>query len=153
MKNGTPWASSSVQSSGQLPPLSSQNFSNGGGTTTTAAGQNSAPGLGSHNISISHSLEILLKVAERFGVPVMVLAVFLFLTREAAIAIHGTIIEPVVASHQKFIDVVSEQTKAQTDAMHEQAAAFSKLADSHDDQLMLLREALGKGHSDDQLPN
>lgn len=92
-------------------------------------------------MSIERATELFLKAAERFGVPVVLLCVFLWMARETAIAVHQTIVAPVVTSHTKFIDTISEQSKQQTEAMQSQAAAFKELAEAHEEQLVILREA------------
>lgn len=96
-------------------------------------------------MSIEKAAEVFLKAAERFGVPVVLLCIFLWMARETAIAVHQTIVAPVVTSHTKFIDTISEQSKQQTQAMQSQAAAFKELAEAHEEQLVILREAFPDG--------
>ena len=45
-----------------------------------------------------------LALLERFGVPVAILAVILWFSREAAISLHSTVLVPVVKSHTEFLD-------------------------------------------------
>jgi hypothetical protein len=92
-------------------------------------------------MSIEKATEMFLKAAERFGVPVVLLCVFLWMARETAIAVHTTVVAPVVTSHTKFIDTISEQSKQQTQAMQAQAEAFRELAEAHEEQITILREA------------
>lgn len=93
-------------------------------------------------IPLDRAADTAVRVAERFGVPVIILAALLYLAREVAIGLHSTVIQPVVASHQKFIDVICEQAERQSDAMAEQASAFDDLARTHGEQVILLRRAL-----------
>lgn len=92
-------------------------------------------------MSIESISETLVKVAERFGVPVVLLGVVIWLGREAAITIHTTIVTPVVESHTQFIETICEQSKQQTAAMESQAGAFKELAEAHEEQIAILREA------------
>lgn len=52
--------------------------------------------------------EVALRVAERFGLPVVILAVVLWFAREAAVSLHGTVIIPIVKSHTEFLDATRE---------------------------------------------
>ena len=60
-----------------------------------------------------------IKIGERFGVPVMLLIVVLFFAREACVSIHATLLVPIVKSHCEFLESTSEtlheidQTQAQ----------------------------------------
>jgi hypothetical protein len=92
-------------------------------------------------MSIDTVSEAMLRIGERFGVPVVVLGVILWLGREAAIGIHASVVEPVVASHTRFIDTICEQAKQQTIAMDRQAEAFQELSANHAEQLVILRKA------------
>lgn len=66
-------------------------------------------------------LDTFLRIADRFGVPCVILAVLLYFGREAAIAIHGSIVEPVVQSHVEFLESTKE-------TMHQQAQTLQELA-------------------------
>ena len=92
-------------------------------------------------MSIERMTEAVMKIAERFGVPVVLLLVFIYMARETAIAVHQTVVAPVVTSHTKFIDTISEQSRQQTEAMQSQAEAFKELAAAHDEQIIILRQA------------
>lgn len=92
-------------------------------------------------MSIETLSEAILKIAERFGVPVVLLGIAIWLGREAAITIHATVVTPVVESHTAFIETICEQAKQQTKAMESQAGAFKELAEAHDEQITILRQA------------
>lgn len=53
-------------------------------------------------------IDTLLRVADRFGVPCVILAVMIWFGREAAVALHQTLIKPVVESHIEFLDTTSK---------------------------------------------
>ena len=60
-----------------------------------------------------------IKIGERFGVPVMLLIVVLFFAREACVSVHETLLVPIVKGHIEFLDATSltlreiEQTQHQ----------------------------------------
>ena len=61
----------------------------------------------------------MIKVGERFGVPVALLAVLLWFLHSACVSIHSTLLVPIVKSHCDFLESTSEtlheidQTQAQ----------------------------------------
>lgn len=65
----------------------------------------------------------MIKVGERFGVPVMLLIVVLFFAREACISIHGTLLVPIVKSHVEFLESTS-QTLHEIDQTQQQQATI-----------------------------
>lgn len=66
-------------------------------------------------------IDTLFKVADRFGVPCVILAVILYFGREAAIVIHNSIVEPVVQSHVEFLDSARETMAQQAETLQELA--------------------------------
>lgn len=86
-------------------------------------------------------LEACIRVAERFGVPVVLLAVGIWMTREAAIAIHASVVEPVVKSHVEFLESTKE-------TMHQQAETLQELATGQREiQQVLARPAKTDGQN------
>ena len=87
------------------------------------------------------TIDTLLRIADRFGVPCVILAVVLYFGREAAIAIHSSVVEPVVQSHVEFL----ESTKA---TMHQQANTLQELATGQREiQQVLARPAKTDGQN------
>lgn len=66
-------------------------------------------------------LDTFLRIADRFGVPCVILAVVLYCGREAAIALHSTVVEPVVQSHIEFLESAKETMNKQADTLQELA--------------------------------
>jgi len=84
-------------------------------------------------------LDTFMRIADRFGVPCVILAVLLYFGREAAIAIHGSIVEPVVKSHVEFLESTKE-------TMHQQAKTLQELAKGQQEiQQVLARPANTEG--------
>lgn len=73
-------------------------------------------------------LDTLLRTAERFGVPVVLLGVVIWMGREAAISLHGTLVKPVVESHVQFLEQTSETLKEISQVQGQQAATLEELA-------------------------
>jgi len=73
-------------------------------------------------------LDTFLRIADRFGVPCVILAVVMFFGREAAIALHGTVVEPMVQSHVEFLDTTAETLKEIGKVQHQQATTLQELA-------------------------
>lgn len=74
------------------------------------------------------ALDALLRIAERFGVPVVILGCLLWMGREAAISLHGTLVKPVVDSHVQFLEQTSETLKEISQVQGQQAATLEELA-------------------------
>ena len=53
----------------------------------------------------------LVRIGERFGVPVLILAVLLWFARDAAISLNKTVVEPVVQGHVEFLEATQETLK------------------------------------------
>jgi hypothetical protein len=92
-------------------------------------------------MSIDVVSNAILDIGGKFGVPAVVLGLVLWMGREAAIAVHQTVVSPIVTSHTRFIDTISEQSRQQTEVMGRQADAFRELAEAHEEQITILREA------------
>jgi hypothetical protein len=73
-------------------------------------------------------LDSMLRIAERFGVPVVLLAVIIWLGREAAITLHVSFVEPVVKSHVEFLETTSETLREIGRTQEKQAETLEELA-------------------------
>lgn len=73
-------------------------------------------------------VERLVKVGERFGVPVMLLMLVLFFAREACISIHSTLIVPIVQGHVKFLDSTSETLHEIDQTQQQQARILGEIS-------------------------
>lgn len=71
-----------------------------------------------------------LRVAERFGVPVVLLGVLLWLLRDAAVTLHGTVVVPIVTSHTEFLDTTRETLEEIGKTQQQQANTMQEIADS-----------------------
>ena len=73
-------------------------------------------------------IDTFVKIADRFGVACVILAVVLYFGREAAIAMHGTVVEPMVRSHVEFLEITSETLKEMGQVQSKQAETLEELA-------------------------
>lgn len=71
--------------------------------------------------------ETALRVAERFGVPVVLLCLLLWMAREAAVGLHTTVVVPVVESHTEFLKQTGQTLKEISATQHQQAEAMDEI--------------------------
>lgn len=84
-------------------------------------------------------IDTAIKVAKEFGLPVVMLAVTVYLFREAAMSLHNTVLVPVVQSHTRFIDSTQETLREIGKTQEKQADTLHEIAEGQRD----LRRALG----------
>jgi hypothetical protein len=70
----------------------------------------------------------ILDAAQRFGVPVVVLAAILWMAREAATSVHHTILIPIVNSHTEFLETTRETLHEIGQTQTQQAETLRELA-------------------------
>lgn len=73
-------------------------------------------------------VDTLLKIADRFGVPCVILAVVIWFGREAAVALHTTLVKPVVESHIEFLDATRETLTEIGKTQEQQAETLQEIA-------------------------
>jgi len=69
-----------------------------------------------------------IKIGERFGVPVMLLIVVLFFAREACVSIHATLLVPIVKSHVEFLESTSETLHEIDQTQQQQATILGEIS-------------------------
>lgn len=72
--------------------------------------------------------EVGLRAAERFGLPVVILGVMLWLLRDAAVILHGTVLVPIVQSHTQFLDSTRSTLEEMSTTQKQQALTMQELA-------------------------
>lgn len=70
-----------------------------------------------------------LRIAERFGVPVVIMAALLWMAREAATSLHNTVVVPMVQSHTEFISSTSETLHQIARSQERQAETLNEIAE------------------------
>lgn len=69
-----------------------------------------------------------IKVAGDFGVPVVILAAFIWMAREAATTLHGTVVVPIVTSHTEFLESTRDTLHEIGRTQAQQAETLKELA-------------------------
>jgi hypothetical protein len=78
-------------------------------------------------------VEAAFRVAERFGVPLVLLAVVIWFARDAAVTLHGTVLVPIVKSHTEFLDSTRETLDEIGKTQFKQAETLQAIAaDQHE---------------------
>jgi|688.fasta_scaffold57345_3 hypothetical protein len=70
----------------------------------------------------------LIDVAGKLGVPFVVLALFLWMAREAATSIHKTVVIPIVESHTEFLDSTRQTLDRISTTQEKQAETLQEIA-------------------------
>jgi hypothetical protein len=76
----------------------------------------------------TETIEIVLRSAREFGFPILVLAVLLWLLREAAHAMHRTVVIPVVDAHSAFLRQTTATLEGLGRTQEQQADTLRELA-------------------------
>jgi hypothetical protein len=78
-------------------------------------------------------IEAAFRVAERFGVPLVLLAIVIWFMRDAAVTLHGTVVVPIVKSHTEFLDSTRETLDEIGKTQMKQAETLQAIAsDQHE---------------------
>lgn len=73
-------------------------------------------------------MEAAFRAAERFGVPVVLLLVLIWLLRDAAVTLHGTVVVPIVKSHAEFLDTTRAAMEEMSRTQRQQATTMQEIA-------------------------
>lgn len=73
-------------------------------------------------------LDSAIRIAERFGVPVVLLLVLVWFLRDAAVTLHGTVLVPIVQSHTEFLDSTRKTLEEIGSTQQQQAKTLQELA-------------------------
>lgn len=84
-------------------------------------------------MSTESFVEAAFRLAERFGVPLVLLAVVIWFMRDAAVTLHGTVVVPIVKSHTEFLDSTRETLDEIGKTQFKQAETLQAIAaDQHE---------------------
>lgn len=90
-------------------------------------------------------LDTFIRIADKFGIPCVLLAVVLYFCREAAIALHGSVVEPVVKSHVEYLDTTAETLKEIGQVQRQQADTLTELARGQAELNAVVRSVIVSG--------
>lgn len=88
--------------------------------------------------------DIAIRVAERFGVPVVILAVLLWMIREAATSLNGTVVAPIVKSHTEFLDATRETLTEISRTQTQQAETMNEIAENQRELKIIVTSRQGE---------
>ena len=74
------------------------------------------------------TLDGALRVGERLGVPLLILAAVLYMAREAGVAVYSTAVVPIVEAHGKFLDSTSRNLEEIGTTQRQQAETLQEIA-------------------------
>ena len=74
------------------------------------------------------TLDVAMRVGERLGVPLLILAAVLYMAREAGVAIYSTAVVPIVEAHGKFLDSTSRNLEEIGTTQRQQAETLQEIA-------------------------
>jgi hypothetical protein len=93
-------------------------------------------------------VEAAFRVAERFGVPLVLLAVVLWFARDAAVTLHSTVLVPIVRSHTEFLDSTRETLDEIGKTQMKQAETLQAIAaDQHEIKSAVVKKTGQHGES------
>jgi hypothetical protein len=93
-------------------------------------------------------VEAAFRVAERFGVPLVLLAIVLWFARDAAVTLHGTVVVPIVKSHTEFLDSTRETLDEIGKTQFKQAETLQAIAaDQHEIKQAVVKKTGQHGES------
>jgi hypothetical protein len=84
-------------------------------------------------------IDVAIRVAREFGFPCLVLSIVMWWGQLAAVALHETVLRPVVESHTTFLKATSDTLSTLSRAQERQADTLEELAAGQRD----LQRALG----------
>lgn len=87
-------------------------------------------------------VESAFRAAERFGVPVVLLGVMIWLLRDAAVTLHSTVLVPIVASHTEFLASTRDTLGEISSTQSQQAKTMQELAVGQQAIVKEIKEAL-----------
>jgi len=87
----------------------------------------------------SDSIDVGIRVAREFGFPCFVLCVVGWWVHAAAIAIHSSVVVPVIESHSQFLTATSETLKSLGETQEQQAKALHDLAEGQREIQQVIR--------------
>ena len=73
------------------------------------------------------TLDVVLRIGERLGVPLLVLAALLFMAREAGMALYSGGVQPLVKAHTEFLERTTETLQGIETTQQQQAENMQEI--------------------------
>jgi len=85
-----------------------------------------------------------IRVAERFGIPVLMLIALLWMIREAATSLNGSVVIPIVQSHTEFLDTTRETLTEISRTQLKQADTMQEIAENQRELKVIVTSREGR---------
>ena len=85
-------------------------------------------------------LETALRIGERLGVPLLILAAILWMAREAGIAVYGGAVVPVVRAHTTFLESTQETLRGIESTQSRQADTMDEIVAGQRELTAIIKE-------------
>lgn len=86
------------------------------------------------------ALETALRIGERLGVPLLILAAILWMAREAGIAVYGGAVVPVVRAHTTFLESTQETLRGIESTQSRQADTMDEIVAGQRELTAIIKE-------------
>ncbi len=73
------------------------------------------------------ALDVVLRIGERLGVPLLILAALLFMAREAGMALYSGGVQPLVKAHTEFLERTTETLQGIETTQQQQAENMQEI--------------------------
>ena len=93
----------------------------------------------------SDAIDVGIRIAREFGFPCFVLAVVGYWGQLAAVALHETVLKPVVESHSTFLKTTSDTLSTLSRSQERQADTLEELAAGQRELQHTIGKAVGEG--------
>lgn len=87
------------------------------------------------------TLDTVLRIGERLGVPLLILVAILWMAREAGMAIYGGAVVPVVKAHTTFLESTQETLKGIETTQSRQAETMEEIVTGQREITAIIKEA------------
>ena len=86
------------------------------------------------------TLDTVLRIGERLGVPLLILAAILWMAREAGMAIYGGAVMPVVKAHTTFLESTQETLRGIETTQSRQAETMEEIVTGQREITAIIKE-------------
>ena len=90
------------------------------------------------------TLDVVLRIGERLGVPLLLMAALLYMAREAGIAIYGGAVRPLVQAHSAFLESTQGTLREIGQTQRQQAEAMQEMVIGQREITSILNEERGR---------
>ena len=89
-------------------------------------------------------LDVVLRIGERLGVPLLLMAALLYMVREAGIAVYGGAVKPLVQAHSAFLESTQGTLREIGQTQRQQAEAMQELVIGQREITVIINDDKGR---------